>query len=86
MLGWDNFSVVPMDYERLSTILMFDSCTERSCASVNIVDDLILENIESFFASLTRSTGLDIRITLDPVNAEIEITDDDGTRTTTYSS
>ena len=86
MLGWDNFSVVPMDYERLSTILMFDSCTGRSCASVNIVDDLILENIESFFASLARSTGLDIRITLDPVNAEIEITDDDGTRTTTYSS
>ena len=86
MLGFVNFSVVPMDYERLSTILMFDSCAKRSCASVNIVDDVILEDIESFFASLARSTGLDTRITLDPVDAEIEITDDDGTCAITYSS
>ena len=67
-----------MDYNRLSTVLMFDSCGFTSCSSVNIVNDIYLENIESFFASLSRTTGLDVRISLDPVEAEIEIVDDDG--------
>lgn len=67
-----------MDYDRLSTVLMFDSCGFMSCSSVNIVNDIYLENIESFFASLSRTTGLDVRISLNPVEAEVEIVDDDG--------
>ena len=60
---------------------MFDSCDNRSCAQVNVVNDEFLEGIESFFASLGRSPGLDTRIELEPINTEIQITDDDGTFT-----
>ena len=60
---------------------MFDSCDNRSCAQVNVVNDEFLEEIELFFASLGRSPGLDTRIELEPINTEIQITDDDGTFT-----
>ena len=56
---------------------MFDACERRSCVNVSIVDDLVLENTESFFVSLERAAGLDARIRLDPVEAEIEIIDND---------
>ena len=42
-----------------------------------IVDDIILEN-ESFDLTLERTNGLDSRITLDPVNGVVEVTDNDG--------
>ena len=65
-----------MDYLDLSTILMFGACQRRSC--VTIVDDDILEMTESFDVTLERTPGLDSRITLDPVDGVVEITDDDG--------
>ena len=37
------------------------------------MNDTILEDIESFFVSLVRISGLDTRITLNPVSGEIEI-------------
>ena len=42
------------------------------------MNDVILEETESLFVILTRVPGLDTRITLNPVDAEIEIIDDDG--------
>ena len=57
---------------------MFRSCETRVCTNVTIVDDDVAELTESFFVRVGRTEGLDERITLDPVEAEIEIVDNDG--------
>ena len=62
----------------MSTILMFEACQKRSCVTVTIVDDDILEMTESFDVTLERTPGLDSRITLRPVDGVVEITDEDG--------
>ena len=67
-----------MDYIGLSTILSFPACGTRECVNVTIVDDSVLENVESFDVTLERTPALDMRITLDPVDGVVEITDDDG--------
>ena len=64
----------------MSTILMFDECQTEQCTQITIVNDTIPENIESFFVTLGRTPGLSDKIKLDPVNGEIQIIDDDGTR------
>ena len=65
-----------MDYIGPSTILRFPTCGTRQCVNVSIVDDDVLENVESFYVTLERTPGLDVRITLDPVDGIISITDD----------
>ena len=70
-------SVSPMDYETLSTTLMFAACETRCCVDVAIVDDMTVESIETFAVTLERTSDLDSRITLNPVDGEIEITDND---------
>ena len=67
-----------LDYWEVDTILMFEACETRVCTNVTIVDDDVAELTERFFARLGRTVGLDTRITLDPVEAEIEIIDGDG--------
>ena len=67
-----------MDYIGLSTILNFPACETKQCVNVTIVDDDVLENVESFDVTLERTPGLDMRITLDPVDGVVEITDDEG--------
>ena len=69
-------TVTPMDYLGVSTILMFEECDRRRCVNVTIVDDKVLEMTESFTVTLERTPGLDSRITLDPVDGVVEITDD----------
>ena len=72
-------TVAPMDYIGLSTILMFEACQRRRCVNVTIVDDEVLEReVESFTVTLQRTTGLNNRITLNPVDGVVEITDNDG--------
>lgn len=66
-----------MDYGSVSMSLMFDACETRSCVNISIVDDLVLENVESLFVDLERAPGLDVRITLGPIRAEIVILDND---------
>ena len=73
-----SFLVSPMDYDSISEILEFGSCATQQCTEIPIVDDMIVELTESFFVTLERTPGLDSRITLDPVDGAIEITDDDG--------
>ena len=76
-----------MDYESLTNfILNFDRCQFKSCTTVTIIDDLIDEPVESFNATLDRSPGLDVRITLSPVEAVIEIDDNDGIAISIYTS
>ena len=70
-------TVSSMDYMGLSTVLMFSACERRQCLNVTITEDLVLEETEYFNATLTRTGSLDTRITLDPVNAVINIIDND---------
>ena len=66
-----------MDYETLSTTLMFAACDTRRCVNVAIVNDIIVESIETFAITLERTSNLDSRITLNPMDEEIEIIDND---------
>ena len=45
--------------------------------NVTIENDAVLEDTESFDVTLERTFDLDNRITLDPVDGVIEITDND---------
>ena len=67
-----------MDYFGTSSILSFAECQVRECILVPINDDQILELQEFFRAVLDRTDGLSDRITLNPVNAVVNILDDDG--------
>ena len=70
-----------MDYGQvLGAPLVFPPCERSRCVDIPIVDDDVLENSELFSVSLERN-GLDTRITLDPVDGLVEITDNDGTHT-----
>ena len=73
-----------MDYEALSTIIFFDACVTRSCASVTIVDDRVYEPEQFFGVTLERTPGLDSRITLDPVDGQIEINNDNNGKSNLY--
>ena len=64
-----------MDYEPLSTVLMFAACEMKQCVNIFIESDSTPETSESFFVVLEKTRGLDVRIILDPVEAEIVITD-----------
>ena len=66
-----------MDYIRLSTILNFLKCETKQCVDITIVDDEVLEDVESFDVTLERTLGLDMRITLDPADGMIYIRDND---------
>ena len=55
---------------------MFRSCETRVCTNVAILDDNVTETTESFYVKLDRTDDLDPRITLDPVETEVEIIDD----------
>ena len=67
-----------MDNGALNEILMFESCETLKCVNVTITDDGVDELDEFFPYHLRRPTGLDPRITLDPVDGQIEIVDNDG--------
>ena len=67
-----------MDYTSVSNIFAFGECQTRYCTEITIVNDMILELTESFLFTLERTPGLDSRITLDPVNGEVEIIEDNG--------
>ena len=74
-----SYIVTPMDYENDNTdILLFASCQTRSCINITIVDDSILELVESFDVTLERTAELDERISLLPVDGVVEIIDNDG--------
>ena len=66
-----------MDYIGLSTILSFLACETKQCVDVTIVDDEVSEGDESFDVTLERTPGLNMRITLDPVDGIIRIIDND---------
>ena len=67
-----------MDYGAISTILILDTCETRQCDNISIVDDVTLEMTESFSVTLERTPDLNSRITLNPVDGDINILDNDG--------
>ena len=76
-------TAAPMDYGAVDAILMFDTCQRRSCVDVVIVNDAVLENMELFTVTLERTSGVDHTIELNPVDGQIEITDNDGVQNQT---
>ena len=66
-----------MDYVSLDGLLMFGSCEREACITITIVNDLVDEEEELFHVDLERTPGLDMRISLAPIEAEIIIEDDD---------
>ena len=52
-------------------MLGFAACEARKCVNVTIVSDLVDEPVEEFDVTLERTTGLDSRISLRPVDARI---------------
>ena len=58
--------------------MRFGPCDHQECVDINIVDDQTEEKTETFEVTLERTSDLDDRITLIPVNALIEIRDNDG--------
>ena len=73
-----------------NSILMFDRCQKKSCVNLTIVNDDVLEMVESFTVSLgnpnpnisiqteDRFAHLTSRISIDPATAVIRITGIDG--------
>ena len=67
-----------MDYGAVSTTFTFAACETRQCDNISIVDDVTLEMTESFSVTLERTPDLNSRITLNPVDGDINILDNDG--------
>ena len=90
------FAVSYEDYVAVSNFtLVFDRCQRKSCVNLTIVNDDVLEMVESFTVSLgnpnpnnsiqteDRFAHLASRISIDPETAEIHIIDNDS-RDCTY--
>ena len=67
-----------LDYEALSTSLMFAICEARHCVNVTIVDDIMVESDEIFDVNLERTSDLLSSIILNSTARMIEITNNDG--------
>ena len=70
-------AVAGIDYENVSTTLIFSECANKSCVRITILDDMIVERRETFSISLE---SIDRRITLDQdsANGEVTIMDNEG--------
>lgn len=77
-LLFSQFTESPMDYIATITILSFAACQERECVHIDIIDDSVQEEIETFRITLQRTTGLDSRITFSLDVGVIEIEESDG--------
>ena len=70
----------------MDILLSFGACELRRCFPVAIVDDSRLEEVEHLTLTLSRIPELDQRITLNPVDAQIVIIDEDGNQYIIYTS
>ena len=76
-----SISVEDADYsvpaESLS-IGPFSQASRRACVTVNINDDEIVENLESFSAMLESSSNTPDQLTISPGTTRVNIEDNDG--------
>ena len=68
----------PHDYSLVNRRLIFSPNQKSMCTTITIVDDLVVEQRESFFVTMERSPRLLNRILLGIDTAEIVIPNDDG--------
>ena len=66
------------EYHLQRAELRFPVCAKKQCLSVSIIDDLLLEDTETFTIHLEKSLGLSNKFTVDPSVKVINITDNDG--------
>ena len=71
-------AVNPIDYQELNSTLSFATCQKRRCMNVLIVNDMVDEPEEFLNYTLERTPGLDTRISLDPIEGQISISDNHG--------
>ena len=69
-----DISAADMDFNTISAVLIFNASISLQCESVTILNDIILENNETFFVQL-ESTDPAVNITLG--SAPVTIFDDD---------
>ena len=67
----------PSDYTDITRTLTFRPGNIREVVSIPITEDIVSENTENFFASLTLETQ-NVNVELSPQETEITITDNDG--------
>ena len=72
------FSVASDDYYPLNETLQFSVNQTRVCTNISIIDDLTVEQKESFYISLERPADLNNRITISYASGEVVISNDDG--------
>lgn len=75
------FAIFPevLDYRGISDTVMFSSSVSDQCVSVDIIENSVLEDIESLTVALTLLTREDSNIQLKPYSsAKIFIIDNDG--------
>ena len=70
------YSADSSDYGGVPATMTFPTCESGICVAVLIEDDAVVESAESFSISLTRTTGLNRRISLTGTT-EIQIRDND---------
>ena len=66
------------DYTPINEMYRFSANQRRLCVNISIVDDMIVEQRESFSITLERTPDLNSRITLFPDSAEVVIPNNDG--------
>ena len=67
--------MAPSDYVPLRKYLTFGLCKKSQCVSVDINDDEMIEDVESFYLTLRRISGLTSLINLHPNRTMIIIKD-----------
>ena len=73
------FTESPSDYRAVSKLVTMPPCQTLKCEAVVIVNDVVLEETETFSIGLYRTANLDPRIILAPVNSTVQIVDRDST-------
>ena len=66
------------DYNPQNTTMVFSANVNKSCVIIPIVNDLVVEQVESFEVTLERTPGLDEMISIYQDRADIIIPNDDG--------
>lgn len=56
----------------------FSQASRRACVSVNIINDAIAENLESFLATLEPNSNSPDQLTISPGTTRVNIEDNDG--------
>lgn len=73
-----SISAQNVDYGMTVTIGPFSQDNLRACVTIQITDDGIAENVESFLAMLVVGVSAPPLLVIDPANTTVNILDNDG--------